>query len=379
MPLRVWRTDEVTRLAPHPNDPALGARNTGTEFLTTFTVSVPVGTPGQAVDDIWAREARRAKELAGQGHLLRLWGLPGPSRVLGLWNAGSPAEMQAILKSLPMDVWMTVETTPLSRASERPGDDHPMTGNDRRVAIITGGSQGVGAGLVAGYRGRGWAVVASARTIKPSQDPDVLTVEGDIAKPATADRIIEGALGRFGRIDTLVNNAGVFVSKPFTDYTAEDYALVVGVNLTGFFWLTQRVIAEMAARYGGHVVNISATLAEVASSHAPSVLAALTKGGLAAATRSLAVEYASRGIRVNAVSPGIIQTPVHPPESYEGLGARLPPLGRVGQVSDIVDGILFLEVIALHHRRDPAHRRRPDRRPLTEHVASQQVCMPEVR
>ena len=218
-----------------------------------------------------------------------------------------------------------------------------MTRNDRRVAIITGGSQGIGAGLVAGYRGRGWAVVANALTIKPSEDADVLTVEGDIAKPATADRIIEGALERFGRIDTLVNNAGVFVSKPFTDYTAEDYALVVGVNLTGFFWLTQRAIAEMATRYGGHVVNISATLAEVADSHAPSVLAALTKGGLAAATRSLAVEYASQGIRVNAVSPGIIQTPVHLADSYEELGDRLPPLGYAGQVSNVVDGILFLE------------------------------------
>ena len=218
-----------------------------------------------------------------------------------------------------------------------------MTRNDRRVAIITGGSQGIGASLVAAYRRQGWAVVANARTIKPAQDPDVLTVEGDITEPATADRIIGGALERFGRIDTLVNNAGVYISKPFTDYTAEDYALVVGVNLTGFFWLTQRVIAEMLKRYGGHVVNISATLAEVASSSAPSVLAALTKGGLASATRSLAVEYASRGIRVNAVSPGIIQTPMHPPDSYDELGDSLPPLGRPGQVSDVVDGILFLE------------------------------------
>jgi NAD(P)-dependent dehydrogenase (short-subunit alcohol dehydrogenase family) len=215
-----------------------------------------------------------------------------------------------------------------------------MTG---RVALITGASQGIGAGLVAGYRGRGWSVVGTARRIAPSEDPELLTVEGDIADPATAVRLVGAALDRFGRVDTLVNNAGVYLSKPFTDYTAEDYATIVGVNLTGFFWLTQRVIAEMATRYGGHVVNVSATIAEVANSHSPSVLTALTKGGLAAATRSLAVEYASRGIRVNAVSPGIIQTPVYPAESYEGLGDQLPPLGRVGQVSDVVDAILFLE------------------------------------
>ena len=212
-----------------------------------------------------------------------------------------------------------------------------------RVAIITGGSQGIGAGLVAGYRRQGWAVVATARTIKPSEDPDLLTVAGDITDPATAGRIADAALERFGRIDTLVNNAGVYISKPFTEYTAADYATVTGVNLAGFFWLTQRVITEMVTRHSGHVVNISATLAEVASSGTPEVLAALTKGGLAAATRSLAVEYASRGIRVNAVSPGIIQTPVHPAESYAGLGDQLPPLGRVGQVSDVVDAILFLE------------------------------------
>jgi NAD(P)-dependent dehydrogenase (short-subunit alcohol dehydrogenase family) len=215
-----------------------------------------------------------------------------------------------------------------------------MTG---KVAVITGASQGIGASLVAGYRGRGWAVAATARTIKPSEDPEVLTVVGDIADPATAGRVIGAALDRFGRIDTLVNNAGVFISKPFTDYTAADYAKVVDVNLTGFFWLTQRAIAEMAVRYGGHVVNVSATLAEVADSGTPAVLAALAKGGLAAATRSLAIEYAAYGIRVNAVSPGIIATPAHPADSYEDLGGRLPPLGRAGQVSDVVDAVLYLE------------------------------------
>lgn len=214
--------------------------------------------------------------------------------------------------------------------------------SEQSVAIITGASQGIGAGLVAAYGRLGWAVVASSRTIQPSKDKDVLTVNGDIAEPATAGRLIDGALERFGRIDTLINNAGVYISKPFTDYTAEDYASVVAVNVTGFFQLTQRAIAEMLKRRRGHVVNITTTLADYANSSVPSVLTALTKGGLASATRSLAIEYASHGIRVNAVSPGIIQTPEHDPEDYDAL-AGLHPLGRVGQVSDIVDGILFLE------------------------------------
>jgi NAD(P)-dependent dehydrogenase (short-subunit alcohol dehydrogenase family) len=172
------------------------------------------------------------------------------------------------------------------------------------------------------------------------------SVKGDISEQATADQIISRAIDRFGRIDTLVNNAGVFVSKPFTDYTAEDYALVTGVNLAGFFWLTQRAISQMLKqRRSGHVVNISASVADNADSVEPTALAALTKGGLAAVTRSLAVEYASRGIRVNAVAPGIIQTPLHPAESYtpEALAGKLPPLGHVGQVSDVVDGIMYLE------------------------------------
>jgi NAD(P)-dependent dehydrogenase (short-subunit alcohol dehydrogenase family) len=215
-----------------------------------------------------------------------------------------------------------------------------MTG---KVVVITGASQGIGAGLVAGYRERGWAVVATADTIKPSQDPEVLAVEADVADPAAAGRIIGGALERFGRLDTLINNAGACICKPFTDYSAADYAAAVGVNLTGFFWVTQRAIAEMARRYGGHVVNVTATPARVADSGTPAVLAALTKGGLAAATRALAIEYASFGIRVNAISPGLIATPVHPPESYEALGGRLAPLGRAGKVSEVVDAVLFLE------------------------------------
>lgn len=217
-----------------------------------------------------------------------------------------------------------------------------MTGNDQKVAIVTGGSQGIGAGLVAAYRELGWAVVANALTIKLSRDPSVLAVEGDVTDPTTADRIVGMALERFGHVDTLINNAGVFIAKPFTDYTADDYALMVGVNLTGFFWVTRRAVVQMLKQGGGHIVNVSATVAEVANSAEPAVLPALTKGGMTSATRSLAIEYASRGIRVNAVSPANIQTPIHPPESYEEL-ARMIPLGRVGQISDVVNGVLFLE------------------------------------
>jgi NAD(P)-dependent dehydrogenase (short-subunit alcohol dehydrogenase family) len=154
--------------------------------------------------------------------------------------------------------------------------------------------------------------------------------------------VVEQALDRFGRIDSLINNAGIFIGKPFTKYTLDDYAAVTAVNLAGFFHITQRVIRQMVTQGGGHIVNITTSLVDHANSKSPSALTALTKGGLAAVTRSLATEYASRGVRVNAVAPGVIETPVHDPASYEGM-AGLHPVGRIGEISDIVDAILYLE------------------------------------
>ena len=212
----------------------------------------------------------------------------------------------------------------------------------QKVAVITGASQGIGAALVTDYRKLGYAVVANFRSMTPSDDPLVLTVAGDIADPAVGARAIEEGLAAFGRIDTLVNNAGVFVAKPFTEYTDEDYDLVTGVNLRGFFEVSKRAIAAMLAQGGGHVVNISTSLTDHANSSVPAALASLTKGGLNAVTKSLAIEYATRGIRVNAVSPGIIRTPMHPAETHEFL-AGLHPVGRMGEVSDIVDAITYLE------------------------------------
>jgi NAD(P)-dependent dehydrogenase (short-subunit alcohol dehydrogenase family) len=214
--------------------------------------------------------------------------------------------------------------------------------SDRKVAVITGASQGMGAALVEAYRGRDYAVVATARSIRPSNDDQILVVPGDIADRKTAERAISGGVARFGRIDTLINNAGIFIAKPFTQYTEADYAAMLGVNLTGFFHITQLAIAEMEKRQSGHIVQITTSLVEHANSNVPSVLASLTKGGLSAATKSLAIEYANRGIRVNAVAPGVIKTPMHPVETHAQL-AKLHPLGRMGEISEIVDAILYLE------------------------------------
>ena len=216
------------------------------------------------------------------------------------------------------------------------------SGEPRKVAIITGASHGIGAGLVAGFRGCGYAVVGTARSIGPSDDPGYVTVAGDIAQPETAQHVVDQALDRFGRIDSLINNAGIFIGKPFTDYTVDDYAAITAVNLAGFLHITQRGIRQMANQGSGHIVNVSTSLVEHAGSDRPSGLAVLTKGGLVAVARSLAIEYASRGVRVNAVSLGVIRTPMHDAASYAGMAA-LHPLGRVGEVSDVVDGILYLE------------------------------------
>jgi NAD(P)-dependent dehydrogenase (short-subunit alcohol dehydrogenase family) len=151
---------------------------------------------------------------------------------------------------------------------------------------------------------------------------------------------VEQALGRFGRIDSLINNAGIHIDKPFTDYTVDDYAAITAVNLAGFFHITQHAIRQMVTQGGGHVVNISTSLVDQPSSTSPSALTVLTKGGLAAVTRSLATEYASRGVRVNAVAPGVIKTPEYDGASYEGLEA---PVGRIGEISDIADAILYLD------------------------------------
>ncbi|MFI9802104.1 SDR family NAD(P)-dependent oxidoreductase [Streptomyces sp. NPDC052302] len=217
-----------------------------------------------------------------------------------------------------------------------------MSAGIQKVAIVTGASQGIGAAVVEGYRKLGYAVVATSRTIAPSDDPAVLTVQGDIADPATAERVVTAAIERFGRIDAVVNNAGIFVAKPFTDYTAEDYAAVSGINLDGVFHLTQRAVPHLLAQGGGHVVSITTSLVDNADSRVPSVLASLSKGGIQAATKSLAVEYATRGIRVNAVSPGTIKTPMHPEETHEFLSA-LHPVGRMGEMGDVVDAVLYLE------------------------------------
>ena len=213
---------------------------------------------------------------------------------------------------------------------------------DRKVAIVTGASQGIGAGVVKAFRAAGYSVVATSRTIGSQTDEQILSVAGSIEDRAHAERVVAMAVDRFGRVDTLVNNAGVFVSKPFTDYTVEDFQHVIDVNIAGFFHITQFALAQMLKQGTGHVVQITTSLVDQALSDVPSGLATLSKGGLDAVTRGLAIEYARRGIRVNAVSPGIIRTPMHPVAAH-GFLDTLHPVGHMGEISDIAEAVLYLE------------------------------------
>ncbi len=211
---------------------------------------------------------------------------------------------------------------------------------DRKVVIITGASHGIGAGLVAAYLAAGFRVVANALEIEPSTDPDVLNVAGDISDPTTADRIMRDGVDKFGRLDTLINNAGAYISKPFTHYTKADCDVMLSTSLAGFFYITQRALGRMETQGAGHIVNITATVAEQPVNGVPAALVSMVKGGLNAATKSLAIEYASRGIRVNAVSPIIIRT--HPEVSYAGVEWQIP-LGRIGEIDDVTSAVMYLE------------------------------------
>jgi NAD(P)-dependent dehydrogenase (short-subunit alcohol dehydrogenase family) len=211
-----------------------------------------------------------------------------------------------------------------------------------KVAIITGGSQGIGAGLVTAYRALGFRVVATSRSITQTDDADLIAVPGDIADPSTASRVVATALERFGRIDTLVNNAGVFVSKPFTEYSVEDFERLYATNVGGFFHLTQRAAEVMLEAGSGHIATITTSLVEQPDEAVPAALASLTKGGLQAATQSLAIEFAGRGVRVNAVAPGYIKTAINPEATHATL-AGMHPLDRMGEISDVVAAVMYLE------------------------------------
>jgi len=218
--------------------------------------------------------------------------------------------------------------------------------NTEKTAIVTGGSQGIGAALVKAFLDLGYNVVANSRNITRSgvfeESNKLVLVDGSIAEAATAAKITEVAKGRFGSIDALVNNAGIFFSKPFTDYTVDDLRSLVSVNIEGFLFITQLAIKQMLAqKSGGSIVNITSTMVEHPIAGVNASVAMITKGGLEAVTRSLAMEYAKQGIRVNAVAPGIVDTPMHRDDPKDFL-MTLQPMGRISDVKDLVDAIVYL-------------------------------------
>src|SRR2546423_12156337 len=217
---------------------------------------------------------------------------------------------------------------------------------ERKTAIVTGGSQGIGAGLVKAFLERGFNVVANSRRMNQSTEvvpsDGVALVDGDIGEPATAARIVETALSRFKSIDALVNNAGIFFTKPFTDYTVEDFKSLVSTNVEGFLYVTQLSIKQMLAqKTGGSIVTITAALARNPIRGVTASVPMITKGGLETITQHLAMEYAKDGIRVNAVAPGTVYTPLHQ-DTPQDIMERLSPMGRPSTVKDITDAVMFL-------------------------------------
>jgi NAD(P)-dependent dehydrogenase (short-subunit alcohol dehydrogenase family) len=216
----------------------------------------------------------------------------------------------------------------------------------RKTAIVTGASQGIGAGIVKGFVERGFNVVANSRKVTQSTEiaasDHVALVDGPIGEPATAARIVETALSRFKSIDALVNNAGIFFTKPFTDYTAEDLKSLVATNVEGFLYITQLAIKQMLAqKTGGSIVTITAALAANPIAGVKASVPMITKGGLDTITKHLAIEYARDGIRFNAVAPGVVDTPLHKNDRKEAL-QTLNPMGVLSSVKDIVDAVMYL-------------------------------------
>jgi len=215
----------------------------------------------------------------------------------------------------------------------------------RKTAIVTGASQGIGAGLVEAFLKRGYNVVANSRQITKASplaaSTNLALVDGDIGDPSTATKIVDNALSKFGRIDVLINNAGVFISKPFTEYTTEDFNSLVSTTLAGFLYLSQLAVRQMLKQKSGNIINVSTTLVDQPMAGVGAAVQIMLKGGLNAVTRALAIEYAKEGIRVNTISAGVINTPMHKPETHEFLKS-LQPIGRIGKVKEVVDAALFL-------------------------------------
>jgi NAD(P)-dependent dehydrogenase (short-subunit alcohol dehydrogenase family) len=221
-----------------------------------------------------------------------------------------------------------------------------MNASPPLVAIVTGASSGIGLGITQALLGHGYRVVATARgassagTLKAS--PELALVDGDISKKETALRVAATAMERFGRIDLLVNNAGIFIPKPFTEYTEEDFSRMVNTNVASLFYMTQQVIPAMRAQKSGHIVNIGTTLVDQPVAGVTAGLPVITKSAMPALSRALAIEYAPDNIRVNTLSPGSVNTPMHANEDHTALG-KLSPLGRIAEISELVDAVLYLE------------------------------------